>query len=118
VKAIFLALLLCSSAVVLFTPKGAAQDKPRRVEVVAKRWDFTPGEVSVKKGEPVTLALTSQDVDHGIKFKDLNVNVVAKKGKSNEVTFTPDKAGDFVGQCSVFCGSGHGAMHFTLHVTE
>ena len=32
--------------------------------------------------------------------------------------FTPDKAGDFVGHCSVFCGSGHGGMMLTLHVVD
>jgi cytochrome c oxidase subunit 2 len=53
-----------------------------------------------------------------LKFKDLNVVVTAKKGQTSEVTFTPDKVGTFVGQCSVFCGSGHGSMKMTLHVTE
>jgi len=44
------------------------------------------------------------------------VTISAKKGETKEVTFTPDKTGDFTGQCSVFCGSGHGAMKMTLHV--
>jgi cytochrome c oxidase subunit II len=39
-----------------------------------------------------------------------------KAGETAEATFTPTKAGDFVGHCSVFCGSGHGSMVFTLHV--
>jgi cytochrome c oxidase subunit 2 len=95
-----------------------AQAEPQRIQIVAKRFDFTPGDVTVKKGVPVTIALTSKDVDHGLKFKELNVVVNAKKGETKEVTFTPDKSGDFVGQCSVFCGSGHGAMKVTLHVTE
>jgi cytochrome c oxidase subunit 2 len=32
--------------------------------------------------------------------------------------FTADKTGDFVGHCSVFCGSGHGGMSLTLHVVN
>ena len=95
-----------------------AQASPQRIEIVAKRFDFTPGEITVKKGVPVTISLTSSDVDHGLKFKELNVSVLAKKGHVGEVTFTPDKTGTFVGQCSVFCGSGHGSMKLTLHVTE
>lgn len=99
-------------------PHRAAAQSATRIEVVAKRYDFTPGEISVKKGSPVTIVLTSKDVDHGIKFKDFNVALNAKKGETKEVTFTPDKAGTFIGQCSVFCGSGHGSMKLTLHVTE
>jgi len=95
-----------------------AQPAPRRIEIVAKRFDFTPGELTVKNGVPVTLVLTSKDVPHGIKFKDFNVVLDVKKGETKEVTFTPDKTGTFVGQCSVFCGSGHGAMKLILHVTE
>jgi len=81
-------------------------------------FDFTPGEITLKKGEPVVLVLTSADVDHGVKFKELHVDVKAKKGQTSEVTFTPDQVGTFVGQCSVFCGSGHGSMKMILHVTE
>jgi cytochrome c oxidase subunit 2 len=97
---------------------AAAQAAPKRIEIVARRFDFTPGDITLKKGEPVVLVLTSKDVDHGLKFKDLNVNIKAPKGKTTETTFTPTKVGTFVGQCSVFCGSGHGAMKMTLHVTE
>jgi cytochrome c oxidase subunit 2 len=95
-----------------------AQDAPKRIEITAKRFDFTPGDITLKKGVPVVLVLTSTDVDHGLKFKELNVSVTAKKGETKEVAFTPDKVGTFVGQCSVFCGSGHGSMKMTLHVTE
>jgi cytochrome c oxidase subunit 2 len=95
-----------------------AQAAPQRIQIVGERFDFSPGEVTVKKGVPLTIVLTSKDVPHGIKFKELNVVLDAKKGETKEVTFTPVKTGTFVGQCSVFCGSGHGAMKFMLHVTE
>jgi len=95
-----------------------AQSAPHRIEIVAKRFDFTPGDITLKKGEPVVIALTSKDVDHGVKFKELNLVVKAKKGETSEVAYTPTQTGTFVGQCSVFCGSGHGSMKMTLHVTE
>lgn len=93
-----------------------AQAAPQRFEITAKRFSFTPNEITVKKGQPVTIVLKSMDVDHGLRIRDLGVNVKVKGGQSSEVTFTPDKVGDFVGHCSVFCGSGHGSMTFTLHV--
>jgi cytochrome c oxidase subunit II len=103
---------------VLLLQHSRAEDSPRRIEIVAKRFDFTPGDITLKKGVPVVIAFTSQDVDHGVKFKELNLTVKAKKGETSEVTFTPSQTGTFVGQCSVFCGSGHGQMKMTLHVTE
>jgi cytochrome c oxidase subunit 2 len=91
---------------------------PPRVEVTAKRFSFEPAEITVKKGEPVDFVLKSADVAHGIRIRELNLDVKVKKGETSEVTFTPDKTGDFVGHCSVFCGAGHGSMKFTIHVVE
>jgi len=105
----------CSLAVSASSP---AQDTPRKIEISVKKFAYTPAEITVKKGEPVILVLTTEDVAHGLKFKELNLNAKFEKGKSAELAFTPDKIGDFVGHCSVFCGSGHGSMTLTLHVTE
>ena len=91
---------------------------PRRIEVTAKRFDFLPGEITLKKGESVVLVLKSVDVAHGIRFKELGIETKAGKGQTSELAFTPDKTGTFVGHCSVFCGSGHGTMTLTLHVVE
>ena len=109
-------ILFAAVGIVLTAVTIHAQTPAQRIEITAKRFDFTPGDITVKKGVPVTLVLTSKDVDHGLKFKDFNVTISAKKGETKEDTFTPDKTGDFIGQCSVFCGSGHGAMKITLHV--
>jgi cytochrome c oxidase subunit 2 len=99
-------------------PLAHGQAAPRRIEVTARRFDFSPGEITLKKGEPVVLVLKSGDVAHGVRFRELGVSVNAAKGQTSEVTFTPDKTGTFVGHCSVFCGSGHGSMTLTLHVVE
>jgi cytochrome c oxidase subunit II len=95
-----------------------APDAPQRIEVSVKKFAYTPAEITLKKGEPVVLVLTTEDVGHGLKFKELGLDVKSNKGKPGELAFTPDKVGDFVGHCSVFCGSGHGSMTLTLHVTE
>ena len=95
-----------------------AQTAPRRIEVTAQRFEFSPSDITVKKGEPVVIVLKSIDVAHGLRFKDLGVEVKVAKGQTSELAFTPEKTGDFIGQCSVFCGSGHGRMKLALHVVE
>jgi cytochrome c oxidase subunit 2 len=96
----------------------ASQPAPRRIDVTAKKFSFSPSEITLKKGEPVVLVVTSQDVTHGLKFKELNLDTEIKKDATGELAFTPTETGDFVGHCSRFCGSGHGSMTLTVHVTE
>lgn len=100
------------------SPIARADAAPQRIEITAKRFAFEPGQITLKKGQPVVLVLKSMDVAHGIRFRDLNVEVKVGAHGTSEVRFTPEKAGDFVGHCSVFCGSGHGGMVLTLHVVE
>ena len=95
---------------------SATPASPHRVEVTAKRFAFEPAEITLKKGEPVDLVLTSEDVAHGVRIRELHLDLHAGKGKSAEMTFTPSITGTFVGHCSVFCGSGHGQMTLTIHV--
>jgi len=95
-----------------------AQDVPKHFEVTAKRFAYEPAEITLKKGQPVVLVIKSVDVAHGLRFRDLNLDTKIDKGNSGQLQFTPTKTGDFVGHCSVFCGSGHGSMTLTLHVVE
>jgi cytochrome c oxidase subunit 2 len=111
IPAIFVATLLAIQA----TP---GQHSPRRIEITAKRFEFNPGQITLKKGEPVVLVLKSADVPHGIRIKELGIDGKVGKGQITELPFTPDKVGTFVGHCSVFCGSGHGGMTLTLQVVE
>jgi cytochrome c oxidase subunit II len=125
-KAVFLRRLALLAAVsglaVVWSAQSArelhAATEPKRIEVTAKRFAFVPSEVTLKKGEPVVLALKSEDVAHGVKFDELHLKTEIAKDSAAELAFTPDKAGTFVGHCSHFCGSGHGEMTLTLHVTE
>jgi cytochrome c oxidase subunit 2 len=98
--------------------EAKSQTAPRKIEVTASRFSFAPGEITLKKGEPVVLVLKSSDVAHGLRIRELHVDLNARAGKTAEVTFTPDKTGDFLGHCSVFCGSGHGSMQLKLHIVD
>ena len=93
-----------------------AQAKPRVVKVSAKRFKFTPETITLKKGEPVTFELTTQDVFMGMNVPDFAVRSDIVPGKTTKMSFTPDKAGTFVFLCDVFCGDGHEAMSGKLVV--
>jgi cytochrome c oxidase subunit 2 len=114
-----LAMLVASITVstALSTPLVRAQE-PRRIEITAKRFTYEPGEITLKKGQPVVLVLRSADVMHGLRVRELNVDVKIPAGGTQEVRFTPQKTGNFVAHCSVFCGPGHGSMALKLHVVE
>jgi cytochrome c oxidase subunit II len=114
-------ILLLSLSVAMLTaaylPREArTQDAPQRIEITAHRFAFSPGEITVKKGQPVVLAIHSADVEHGLRIREFGINVQIQPEKTLEVKFTPDKVGDFVGHCAVFCGSGHGSMEIKVHV--
>ena len=90
--------------------KASSEGEPKRIEIKARRFTYQPSELTLKKGEPVILVLSSEDVPHGLRFRDLNIALRVNKAEASEVQFTPDQAGDFTGQCWVFCGAGHGSM--------
>jgi cytochrome c oxidase subunit 2 len=120
-KSKFKLLVLCIGMITagVFSSRLArAQEAPRRIDITAKRFAYTPSEITLKKGQPVVLVIKSLDVAHGLRFRDFDLNAKVEKGGSVELKFTPDKTGDFVGHCSVFCGSGHGGMMLTLHVID
>jgi cytochrome c oxidase subunit 2 len=115
---LILALLATLTGTHALIYKVQAEVAPRHIEVIAKRFAFEPTDITLKKGEPVVLVLRSVDVPHGLRFRELNVDVRAGKGGSSEVHFTPNQTGSFVGHCSVFCGMGHGSMSLKLHVVD
>lgn len=94
----------------------AAEPGGKTIQISARRFSYEPGEVTLKRGEPVTLVMRSEDVAHGLRVRELGLELKAGKGATAQATITPDKVGDFVGHCSTFCGSGHGSMIVTFHV--
>jgi cytochrome c oxidase subunit II len=102
-----------SPAMVLVSAKPA----PRVIKVVAKKFEFVPGEIHVKRGETVTLQFTAPEVPMGFNLADFNLRADIVPGKVASVELTPDKIGTFTFLCDVFCGTGHEDMSGTLVVT-
>ena len=113
------AALLVFPAIGQDSPPSAVSDTPvRTVAIQAKKYEFEPAEITLKKDQPVKLELTSDDVEHSLEIPGLGIHGIMKKGKTTDVMGTPKEAGDFKGKCGKFCGLGHGKMHFMVHVVE
>ena len=82
------------------------------------QFEFTPSQITLKKGEPVILRLTSSDRVHGFMSKPLKLDTDIAAGKTTDVAVTPDTAGDFTVICDHYCGTGHGNMKMKVSVVE
>jgi cytochrome c oxidase subunit 2 len=97
---------------------GYAQSTPSTPEIkmTARKYDFAPDTVRVKKGDRVKLVITALDRDHGIMIEAFHIDQKLPKGEPVSVEFVADQAGTFPFQCSQFCGLGHKKMKGTLMV--
>ena len=95
-----------------------AAENEQVIQITAKRFEYSPKEITLKKGVPVVLEFTSLDRLHGFDCPGLKLRTDIRPGKVNTLRFTPDKAGTFPFHCDNFCGSGHEGMRGTIIVTE
>ena len=95
-----------------------ASDNPKVIEISAKKFEFSPSQITLKKGEPVILRLSSSDRVHGFMSKPLKIDTDIPADKSEDVAITPDTAGDFTVICDHYCGTGHGNMKMKVTVVE
>jgi Icc-related predicted phosphoesterase len=102
-------------------PVSSAKADPTSEQVIkitAKKFEYSPNKITLKKGVPVTLELTSLDRTHGFNCPGLKIRSDISPEKVSTIHFTPEKIGEFPFHCDVFCGLGHGEMTGTFTVTE
>ncbi|MDO8064901.1 cupredoxin domain-containing protein [Janthinobacterium sp. SUN206] len=92
--------------------------KERIIAIQAKKFVYTPNEITLKKDEPVVLAFTAIDFIHGFFIPDMRIRADLLPGQVTEVRLTPGKAGEYAFLCDNFCGSGHEEMNGKIIVTE
>jgi cytochrome c oxidase subunit 2 len=95
----------------------AVAQSPRVIKVRARRFEYNPKVIEIKKGESVILELTTDDVFMGFNVPDLHVRADIVPGKTSELRISPQQQGriDFV--CDIFCGDKHEEMQGYLMVT-
>jgi cytochrome c oxidase subunit II len=112
------ALTLALSILLSLAARGRADQGPRTIDLTAKRFEFVPNTLTLKKGETVRLRVTSEDVTHGLFLRDLKIDTDLAPGQTQELTVTPEKVGRFTAICHHFCGAQHGNMKLTIVVEE
>ena len=113
-------LLLGAIAAGLVAAGGAipvrSQPAERVIKIRAYKFSYDPDEITVKLNEPVVLELISSDVVMGFNAPDFGVRATIIPGQTARVRLVPDKRGEFLFHCDVFCGDGHEDMAGTIKV--
>jgi cytochrome c oxidase subunit II len=95
-----------------------AGESAQVVKITASKFHFTPNHITLVKGQPVTLQLTSTDTTHGFLIRALKIDTDIKPGTVTKMTVTPAAAGTFTAICDHYCGLGHSGMKLTVVVEE
>jgi cytochrome c oxidase subunit II len=98
--------------------RPAAAEHTQVIHIKAHMFAYSPEEIVVKKGVPVTLELMSIDRVHGFNLPDFHIRATIQPWESTTITFTPDKVGRFTFACDHFCGDGHDDMSGVIVVVD
>jgi cytochrome c oxidase subunit 2 len=96
----------------------AADQKEIVIKITAKKFEYSPGSIKIKKGVPVILELTSLDTRHGFNCPKLGVRADIEPGKVSRVRILAQKAGVYEFHCDIFCGDGHEDMYGKIIVED
>lgn len=100
------------------TIPGKPPVSSRIIDITTRNWAFSPANISVKKGEKVTLRLTGESGVHGFAVPELSINKTIRPGETVTVDLPTDAAGSYRFFCSVPCGQGHIDMKGEIKVEE
>jgi len=96
--------------------RAAVQPGEQVIKILARKFTYSPNKLTLKKGVPVVLELTTADVLMGFSVPDFNTRADIVPGQVAKVRLVPDKVGTFEFLCDIFCGSGHETMNGAITV--
>jgi cytochrome c oxidase subunit 2 len=117
-KELVILALITGLATYTVPTRPRASESAQVVKITASKFRFTPDHITLVKGQPVTLQLTSTDATHGFMIRALKIDTDIKPGKVTEMTVTPATAGTFKAICDHYCGLGHSGMKMKVVVEE
>ncbi len=109
------------------SPVVAQDKKAQAIELIAKKYEYSPSPVHVKIGTKVQLKITATDHDHGFKISAVPDGAVPngaggliftsaqdcwqlKKGETTTIEFLAQTPGTYTFKCCHTCGLGHRGM--------
>jgi cytochrome c oxidase subunit 2 len=98
--------------------KVCAEQQEQVIKMTAKKFEYSPKEITLKKGVPVVLEITALDRLHGFFCPDLQIHADLLQGKVTRIRVVPVKTGVFAFHCDIVCGDGHEDMVGTITVKE
>jgi heme/copper-type cytochrome/quinol oxidase subunit 2 len=107
---IYLILATVYMLVLVVDAQQPGAEAVREFKVSARKYEFSPRTIKVKRGDRVRLILMATDRDHGFKLDAFHIERQLPKGEAVTVEFTADQSGSFPFHCSHFCGIGHARM--------
>jgi cytochrome c oxidase subunit II len=88
------------------------------LHMITRMWAFQPSTVTLPVGSKVHLYVTSQDIIHGFKIENKNVNLMSVPNTINYIPVTFNEPGEYFFACHEFCGAAHHAMAGRIIITE
>jgi cytochrome c oxidase subunit II len=130
---------LCVSMFLFFPNLARAQEQQGQnfqvIRMTAKKYEYSPSPVHVKRGTKVQLKITAIDRDHGFTIATVPDGAdpagpvglelttpqhrdswKPRRGRETTIEFVANTAGTYEIRCSVSCGFGHGRMKGQLVV--
>ena len=109
------------------SPVAAQDQKVQVIELVARKYEYSPSPVHTQAGTKVQLKITAEDHDHGFKiatvpdgseannkpglvFTSPQDCVQLKKGETTIIEFVAQTRGTYPFRCCHTCGLGHRGM--------
>ncbi len=100
------------------TASPTASGSVKEFTMTANNFQFSPGQITVKKGDKVRIKVTAMDVMHGFALPGYQISQSLPVGQEQTIEFTADQVGSFQFYCNIPCGSGHRDMKGTLVVED
>ena len=111
----------------LAQPAPAQSQDAQVIEISAKKYEYSPSPIHVKRGTKVQLKITATDHDHGFKIAAVPDGSVTndtagliftspqdcwqlKKGETATIEFLAQASGIYTFRCCHTCGVGHRGM--------
>jgi heme/copper-type cytochrome/quinol oxidase subunit 2 len=114
---------------------SAQNQEVQTIEVTAKKYEYSPAPIHIKRGVKVQLKITAADHDHGFKiaafpdgaaqgatpglvFASAQDCWQLKKGEMTTIEFVAQTQGTYTFKCCHTCGIGHRGMKGQIIVDQ